>query len=129
MVNNYKDVNTIGIIFFKIEKNNIYIYLKKNNTKYEDYMINTIGDLPDISTTPPIYKIYNDNHTIILINIKNHIEFAKKCMNYNNFEIFSFRNFCDKNFHKYLKSNRIKNQEIECVLEKIKFNIMIRTKL
>ena len=60
---------TYGIIFYEINFNDTYVYLKKNlNDKYEDILINNELDIL------PIYKIklYESNHEIYLVDIKNY---------------------------------------------------------
>jgi len=135
---------TIGIIFFKIKNNKIYIILKKNNNnnKYEDFIISNNLDID--MNIPPLYKInINDyNHKILLLNINKNMTLFNKLtnklinhptLNLHNkkikFDLFSLDSFTDDNFNKYLKNKRIKNEEISILLDKIRFNIIIRSKI
>jgi hypothetical protein len=124
---------TNGIIFFKIKNNKIYIILKKNNNnKYEDFIINNNYNITDI---PPLYKInINDhNHKILLLNINKNISLFNNIIhessNKINYDVVSYNSFTDDNFHKHLKTKRIKDEEISILLDKIRFNIIIRNKL
>lgn len=112
---------TYGIIFFELNNNNTYIYLKKNiNDKYEDILIN------DKLNILPIYqiKLYESNHIIYLIDIK-----------YNNYIFDSYKEFIEKINYKYFINKpfqnnmihkRIKNILIEKNLNQIIFNKKIK---
>jgi hypothetical protein len=119
---------TNGIIFFKIKNNKIYIILKKNiNNKYEDFIINNNID----TNIPPLYKINinNYNHKILLLNINKNMTLFNNLISKTKFDIISLNSFTNDNFHKHLKTKRIKDEEISILLDKIRFNIIIRNKL
>lgn len=119
---------TYGIIFFKIKNNKIYLILKKNiNNKYEDFIIKNIPN----NNIPPLYKInINEyDHNILLLNITKNMTLFNDIINKTKFDIISLNSFTNDNFHRHLKTKRIKNDEISIILDKIRFNIVIRNKL
>jgi len=105
-----------GIIFYEINLNNTYIYLKKNlNDKYEDIIIlNQIDILP-------IYKIklYESNHIIHLIDIKySHLFDSYK----NLLEKLNYKYFISKPFQNSSLHKRIKNIIINKTIQEIMLN-------
>ena len=101
---------TYGIIFYEINFNDTYVYLKKNlNDKYEDILINNELDIL------PIYKIklYESNHEIYLVDIKN-------------YELFeTYKNYLEKISYKYFKSKPFQNNMLH---KRIKYIIIQKTK-
>jgi len=100
---------TYGIIFYEINFNDTYVYLKKNlNDKYEDILINNELDIL------PIYKIklYESNHEIYLVDIKN-------------YELFeTYKNYLEKISYKYFKSKPFQNNMLH---KRIKYIIIQKT--
>jgi hypothetical protein len=123
-----------GILFFSFENNNIYLYvIKNNNDKYEDILIdnNNINlDDIDINNIIPLYKLYNDDYLLLFLNINKFKDvYAKISMNKYKLEKLSFNTFFTKGIHKYGKHSRLKNEEIQIILDKIKLNFILRSKL
>lgn len=110
-------MTTYGIIFYEINLNNIYVYLKKNlNDKYEDIIIfNEIDTLP-------IYKIklYESNHLIYLIDIKHNELFDsyKNMLEKINYKYFINKPFQNNSLHKRIKNIIIKKTIDDIILNK-----------
>jgi hypothetical protein len=123
-----------GILFFSFENNNIYLYvLKNNNDKYEDILIdNNNINLDDIGINNiiPLYKLYMNQHLLLFLNINKFKDiYDKLSIDKYKLEKISVNTFFTKGIHKYGKHSRLKNEEIQIVLDKIKLNSILRSKL
>jgi len=112
-----------GIIFYEINLNNIYIYLKKNlNDKYEDILIlNKINILPIYTI-----KLYETNHIIHLIDIKYSELFKthKNLLEKINYKYFISKPFQNNSLHKRIKNTIINKTINEIILNKKIIKIM-----
>jgi hypothetical protein len=114
------ECNNISIIFYRFEKNILYLYLQKNKEdKYTDIKVNNI----DISISP-LYKLSFDNNIIYFLDIDRYNSFFN-----NDLIKISFNTFIKPSIHKYGKINKLKNDEIENILTKIKLNYTIHHKI
>ena len=117
-----------GIIFYKFEKNKLFIFMYKNNDeKYEDIKINNIN-----INLVPLYKLYIDNSNIIyFIDIDKYSDIYDNIIKQNNKKLIkiSLEMFNTSSIHKYAKINKLQNREIEIILNKIKINYILHGKL
>jgi hypothetical protein len=115
-----------GIIFYKFRNNTLELYLSKNNDdKYEDIKIKE-----DINIIP-FYK-FNDNiNMIYFLDINKHKNIYDKIIQKKENKIISVNlsTFNKPSIHKYAKINKLKNTEIQTILDKIKLNYVIRKTL
>lgn len=125
-----------SILFFSFENNNIYLYvLKNNNDKYEDILLdnnNNNINLDDIGINNiiPLYKLYLNQHLLLFLNINKFKNvYDKLSIDKYKLEKLSFNTFFTKGIHKYGKHSRLKNEEIQIMLDKIKLNFILRSKL
>jgi hypothetical protein len=117
-----------GIIFFRFINNTLQLYLSKNNDdKYEDITI--IEDLNII----PLYKFYDNFNMIYFLDINKYENLYNKIISEdidkNKIFCISLSTFNKPSIHKYAKIKKLKNNEIEIILNKIKLNYTIRTKI
>jgi hypothetical protein len=114
-------MNIITAIFYKFERNTLYLYLHKNkDDKYEDIKIN---DAENISLSP-LYKLYFDGNIMYFIDIDRYDTLYDE-----SFIKIPFNTFIKPSIHKYGKVNKLKNNEIENILTKIKFNYNVHRKM
>ena len=118
-----------GIIFFKFDKHTLYLYLKKNSEdKYEDIIINNNNNILDINLAP-LYKLFLDDKNILYF-----IDINKYKILYDHIvhklnkplECISYNTFIKPSIHRYSKINKLQNNIIETILDKIKLNYVIR---
>ena len=115
-----------GIIFFQFRNNTLDLYLSKNNDdKYEDIKI--IEDLNII----PFYKFYDNTNMIYFLDINKYKNIYDKIIQKKENKIININlsTFNKPSIHKYAKINKLKNIEIQTILDKIKLNYIIRKKL
>lgn len=115
-----------GIIFYKFRNNTLELYLSKNNDdKYEDIKI-----IEDINIIP-IYKYYDNTNIIYFLDINKHKNIYDNIIQKKENRIIniSLSTFNKPSIHKYAKINKLKNTEIQTILDKIKLNYIIRKKL
>lgn len=125
-----------GIIFFEFINNTLQLYLSMNNDdKYEDIKISQNIKIFENINTLPLYKFYDDmNKNIIYFldidkyeklynDILQNKKYKDKIININ------LDKFIKPSIHKYAKINKLKNSEIETILDKIRLNYIIRKKL
>jgi hypothetical protein len=127
-------MTSIGIIFYELYKNKMNLYLKKNNKDYYEDIIfsynddinNLLNDIKNIIA--PIFKYKNNDHTILLLNINRYNKIYNLITTNKNINIekINFDWFCNKNVHKNLKHNRIKNYELINNLQLIDLNYKIK---
>ena len=114
-------MSNITAIFYKFEKNILYLYLHKNkDDKFEDIKLNNIDNI----SLSPLYKLYLDNNTIYFIDIEQY-----NTLYNDSFIKIPFNTFIKPSIHKYAKVNKLKNNKIENILNKIKFNYKLHNKL
>lgn len=115
-----------GIIFFQFRNNTLDLYLSKNNDdKYEDIKIRE--DLNII----PFYKFYDNTNMIYFLDINKYKNIYDKIIQKKENKIININlsTFNKPSIHKYAKINKLKNIEIQTILDKIKLNYIIRKKL
>ena len=115
-----------GIIFFKFRNNTLDLYLSKNNDdKYEDIKIKE-----DINIIP-FYKFCDNTNIIYFLDINKYKNIYDKITQKKENKIISVNlsTFNKPSIHKYAKINKLKNTEIQTILDKIKLNYVIRKKL
>jgi hypothetical protein len=115
-----------GIIFYKFRNNTLELYLSKNNDdKYEDIKIKE-----DINIIP-FYKFYDNTNMIYFLDINKHKNIYDKIIQKKENKIISVNlsTFNKPSIHKYAKINKLKNTEIQIILDKIKLNYVIRKTL
>jgi len=115
-----------GIIFFKFRNNTLDLYLSKNNDdKYEDIKIKE-----DINIIP-FYKFCNNTNIIYFLDINKYKNIYDKITQKKENKIINVNlsTFNKPSIHKYAKINKLKNTEIQTILDKIKLNYVIRKTL
>ena len=115
-----------GIIFYKFRNNTLELYLSKNNDdKYEDIKIKE-----DINIIP-FYKFYDNTNMIYFLDINKHKNIYEKIIQKKENKIIcvNLSTFNKPSIHKYAKINKLKNTEIQTILDKIKLNYVIRKTL
>ena len=115
-----------GIIFYKFRNNTLELYLSKNNDdKYEDIKIKENINII------PFYKFYDNTNMIYFLDINKHKNIYDKIIQKKENKIISVNlsTFNKPSIHKYAKINKLKNTEIQTILDKIKLNYIIRKKL
>jgi len=115
-----------GIIFYKFRNNTLELYLSKNNDdKYEDIKIKE-----DINIIP-FYKFYDNTNMIYFLDINKHKNIYDKIIQKKENKIIcvNLSTFNKPSIHKYAKINKLKNTEIQTILDKIKLNYVIRKTL
>ncbi len=121
---------TYGVIFYKYD-DKLILYLKKNSKDYyEDFSINDINieekDIIKIlSNINILCRVENleKNHTILLLNINKYDHLFENLTNYN---YVSFKRFISLPFHRTLKHNKLKINDLDKSLNIIKNNYIIR---
>jgi hypothetical protein len=115
-----------GIIFYKFRNNTLELYLSKNNDdKYEDIKIKE-----DINIIP-FYKFYDNTNMIYFLDINKYKNIYDKITQKKENKIINVNlsTFNKPSIHKYAKINKLKNTEIQTILDKIKLNYVIRKTL
>lgn len=119
-----------GIIFFEFLDNTLQLYLSMNNNdKYEDIKI-----FEDINTLP-IYKFCDElnKNIIYFLDINKYEKLYDKIINDDKYKDkiinINLLKFIKPSIHKYAKINKLKNNEIEMILDKIRLNYIIRKRL
>jgi hypothetical protein len=113
----------IGIIFFKFIDNTLQLYLIKNKyDKYEDIKYNNKIQIV------PLYKYSDNTNTIYFLDIDRYKTIYDKIKS-DKIICIKLSTFYRQSIHKYAKVKKLKNNEIEIILDKIKLNYTIRKKL
>ena len=114
-----------GIIFYKFRNNTLELYISENNDgKYEDIKIKN-----DINIIP-FYKFYDDTNMIYFLDINKYKNIYDEIIQKKENRIININlsTFNKPSIHKYAKINKLKNTEIQTILDKIKLNYIIRKK-
>ena len=132
-----KDLNnvmlsSIGIIFYEIKKDKMYIYLKQNTKDYYEDIIkfnssNLINFIKEINNNiGSLFKLFINNHTILILNKNKYNNIFDEICNFQEMVKINLSWFNNKNVHNNLKHNRIKNIELNNLLNLIYTNYRFR---
>ena len=121
---------TYGIIFYEINNNKVYLYLKRNiNEEYQDITINEPDENSILHNIGSLYYVKNSdyNHIIYLLDIIKYNDLFDKYKTI--LEKINYEFFNQKIFHNNIKHKRLKNLIIKRELDYIILNNKLIKKL
>lgn len=121
---------TYGIIFYKYEHNKLNIYLKRNlKYYYEDVVIKDHAIINKLNDINILYKVHDNTkkHNIFLLNVTKYKNIYDIIINEKiNMQIVNLKKFMSIPFHKTLKHDKLKINDLNKSLTFIRNNYFYR---